>query len=202
VLRAVAPRTGNRVVCYCDDCQSFAHFLGRADAVLDAAGGTDIFQTSPARLELTAGREQLACMRLRPGSNVIRWFARCCRTPIGNTPADPRLILVGVIHACMDLRAAGASADALLGPVRGSAFPRFARGDRAQLPKKLSLLHFARLVRLMLGARLRGDQRRSPFFRADGSPAVTPHVLGEDELRDVTRSLHPNGRPPSARSPR
>ncbi len=48
----VSANRGNRVVCYCDDCQSFAYFLGRADQILDAHGGTDIFQTSPARLEM------------------------------------------------------------------------------------------------------------------------------------------------------
>ena len=29
VLRAVSSRRGNRLVCYCDDCQSFAHFPRR-----------------------------------------------------------------------------------------------------------------------------------------------------------------------------
>jgi hypothetical protein len=38
----VSPSSGFRFVCYCGDCQAFAHFLDRAD-VLDAAGGTDIF---------------------------------------------------------------------------------------------------------------------------------------------------------------
>ena len=39
----VSPSTGFRFVCYCGDCQAFARFLRRTD-VLDAAGGTDIFQ--------------------------------------------------------------------------------------------------------------------------------------------------------------
>jgi hypothetical protein len=163
VLHDAAPGRGNRVVCYCDDCQAFPHWLGCADSVLDAAGGTDIFQTSPARLEITAGGEQLACLRLSPSSNVLRWFARCCRTPIGNTPADPRFVLVGVIHACMDFAAAGRTADEVLGPVRGSAFPQFARGDRARLPKKVGMGHLVRLARIILTARLRGDLKRSPF---------------------------------------
>jgi hypothetical protein len=38
-----SPRTVNRVVRYCDDCQAFAHQLGRAD-LLDRHGGTDIVQ--------------------------------------------------------------------------------------------------------------------------------------------------------------
>ena len=31
-----SPQKVNRVVCYCDDCQAFAHQLGRADRFLKA----------------------------------------------------------------------------------------------------------------------------------------------------------------------
>ena len=185
VAREVSGDRGNHVVCYCDDCQAFAYYLGRADWILDAHGGTDIFQTSPARLEITSGHEHFACMRLRPRSHVVRWFASCCRTPIGNTPAEPRVPFVGVIHSCLDQKATGLSADALLGPVRGSAFPRFARGDPAQLPKKLGVLHILRMVGIIVGARFRREQRRSPFFHADGKLKVTPHLLSAEELRAV-----------------
>jgi hypothetical protein len=44
IARDVAPSTINHCSCYCDDCQAFAHFLGRADAILDAHGGTEIAQ--------------------------------------------------------------------------------------------------------------------------------------------------------------
>jgi hypothetical protein len=43
-----SPRTVNRIVCYCDDCQAFAHRIGRAD-LLDAHGGSDIVQVRPHR---------------------------------------------------------------------------------------------------------------------------------------------------------
>jgi hypothetical protein len=187
-LRSVGPRGGNRCICYCDDCQSFAHFLGRADAILDPHGGTDIFQTSPARLEISAGMEHLACMQLRPGSNLVRWYASCCWTPIGNTPAARRLPFVGVIRSCMDVAATGSSADAVLGPVRGSVFRRFARGDQAALPRRLPLAQILRLVGMALAARLRRDQRRSPFFDAQGRLKVAPRVLSPEELRAVEAS--------------
>ena len=185
VLRSVSARNGNRCICYCDDCQSFAHFLGRADSILDSHGGTDIFQISPARLEIAAGREHLACMQLKPGSHVFRWFASCCRTPIGNTPADRRVPLVGMIHSCLELRATGLPADEALGPVRGSGFRRFARGDPAQLPYPRSALMILRMSRLILAARFRRDQRRSPLLGVDGAPTVSPHVLSAQELQAV-----------------
>ena len=43
VASNVSRSAGLRFACYCKDCQAFARFLDRAD-VLDAAGGTDIFE--------------------------------------------------------------------------------------------------------------------------------------------------------------
>jgi uncharacterized protein DUF6151 len=83
-----SPSSGFRFGCYRKDCQAFARFLGRPD-VLDQAGGTDIFQMPPGRVELTAGADALRCVNL--GSRgVFRWYSDCCRTPVANT-AGPRL---------------------------------------------------------------------------------------------------------------
>jgi hypothetical protein len=77
----VSPSAGFRFVCYCTDCQAFARFLGRPD-VLDAAGGTDIFQMPPAHLKLPAGTDALRCLCL--SAKVLRWYtdlrAICHRT--------------------------------------------------------------------------------------------------------------------------
>jgi hypothetical protein len=186
----VSGRRGNRLVCYCDDCQSFAHFLGRADEILDSHGGSDIFQMSPARLELTEGTAHLACMQLKPGG-LLRWYADCCKTPIGNTLRSPGVPFVGLIHSFVDHAGDGRARDETLGPARASVNARFAVGDRAQLDAHdrappLMLLRFARIL---LMARLRGDQRRSPFFDAEtGKPSATPHVLTPDELSSVERA--------------
>jgi hypothetical protein len=37
------------------------------------------------------------------------------------------------------------------------------------------------VVRLILGARLRGDHRRSPFFTPAGAPVATPVFIGTGE---------------------
>ena len=63
VASDVSPSSGFRFICYCKDCQAFAHFLERLE-VLDPAGGTDIFQMSPARVKLTAGTDAVRCLRL------------------------------------------------------------------------------------------------------------------------------------------
>ncbi len=184
VVRGVSARIGNRLVCYCDDCQLFAHFLGAPDTILDANGGTDIFQTSSARLEITRGAERLACMRLRRGG-LMRWFAACCRTPVANTMATPGVPFMGMIHSCAD-HGSDSAREADLGPVRARVNGRFATGDRTDLDAhaRAPVSLIARFARIVLTARLRGDHRRSPFFDAEtGRPRVQPVVLDESELR-------------------
>ncbi len=187
VARGVSGERGNRIVCHCDDCQSFAHFLEGADQILDAHGGTDIFQMSPARLEITQGVGHLACMRLKPGG-LLRWYADCCRTPIGNTLAWRQAPFVGLIHSCTDHASDGRSRDEVLGPVRARVQARFAKGDRAQLDAhdRAPAALFLRVLTIILMARLRGDHARSPFFDPQtGEPIAPPRVLTGDELRAV-----------------
>ena len=190
LVRDVSSNRGNRLVCYCDDCQSFAHFLGRADQILDSHGGTDIFQMSPARLQITEGAEHLACMRLT-AKGLLRWYTDCCKTPIGNTVSTRQVPFVGLIHCCTDHAADGRSRDAALGPVRARVFARFAKGDRTELDAhdRAPVSMFLGFAGFLLMARLRGDHKHSPFFEArTGEPIVTPRVLSEDELNEIERT--------------
>ena len=132
VASDVSPSTGLRVVCYCKDCQAFAHFLERAD-VLDPAGGTDIFQMPPGRVKLTAGTDAMRCLRL--SNKVLRWYTDCCRTPIANTAAGPRFPVIGVVHSFMDHAADSRSRDEVLGPPLCRIYERSAAGlSRATRP--------------------------------------------------------------------
>jgi hypothetical protein len=183
VARGVSGDCGNHIVCYCDDCQSFAHFLERAEQTLDAHGGTEIFQTSPARLEITAGADRLACMRLTH-KGLLRWYAACCRTPIGNTLASRQVPFVGLVLGCVD----HASRDEVLGPIRARLNTRFAKGNPGQAgaSERVPLALIVRLLWLGFAARLRGDHRRSPFFdRTTGAPVSPPRVLTAAELAAV-----------------
>src|SRR3954452_9059719 len=83
VVANAAPQKVNRIVCYCDDCQAFAHQLGRPD-LLDAKGGSDIVQMAPAAVSFTQGRQHIVGLRLKP-NGLYRWYANCCKTPVGNT---------------------------------------------------------------------------------------------------------------------
>jgi hypothetical protein len=179
VANEVAPYTGFRFVCYCGDCQAFARFLGRPD-VLDAAGGTDIFQMPTGRVKLIAGTNAVRCLHL--SKKVFRWYTDCCQTPIGNT-AGPRFPVVGVIHSFMDHEADARSRDEALGAPLCRIFERSAVGPLApNAPAPLSLSHFPRRVSTLLSWWLRGLGRPNPFFDDQtNAPLSVPRVLTPSE---------------------
>jgi hypothetical protein len=180
VASKVSPATGFRVFCYCRDCQAFAHFLQRQD-VLDAAGGTDIFQMPPSRVTLTKGANHVRCVRLS-WSGAYRWDTDCCRTPIGNT-AGPRVPLIGVIHCFMDHQGEGHSRDVVLGPPLCRIYERHAVGPlppMAAPPPSLRIL--IRRTSTLFGWWIRGLARPSPFFDdRTNAPCSAPRVLTSSE---------------------
>ena len=173
VAQGVTPDVGNHCVCFCNDCQAFAKFLGRASDVLDAHGGTDIFQLSQARVRFTHGVDRVACVRLSP-KGLARWYASCCNTPIGNTLATPAVPFVGVIRAFVSEPASDA-----LGPIRSRAYRPSATGDKATIPRDIQpqWRMLLRMMGLFLRWRLRGDHKHSPFFDPSGAPLKKPRTL-------------------------
>ncbi len=121
---------------------------------------------------------------------LLRWYAGCCRTPLGNTLPMPSVPFVGVIHACIE---GGADSIGLaLGPVRARVWGKFAKGDTSGLDKLYASAPLPMVLRvggLLLKWRLRGDHKRSPFFdAATREPRVAPHVLSPDELGEVIKA--------------
>jgi len=84
VARACTGTSGNRVVCCCGDCQAFAEYLQCEEDILDEFGGTEIYQTSQAQVEISSGQDQLKSMRLKR-KGLLRWYTGCCNTPVANT---------------------------------------------------------------------------------------------------------------------
>lgn len=175
-------RTGNRVICYCDDCQAYAHWLERADELLDDRGGTEVYQLTPAQLTITAGVDQVRCMRMSP-KGLMRWHTACCKTPLGNTMPKAKMPFVGIPHLFWDDAAEAGARDRLLGPVRAAIQGRFARGGEVPPgahPKAPPLL-LLRILRQMGVAFALRRYRPSPFFDARGRPVVKPQVISKDE---------------------
>ncbi len=180
VAGEVSPSNGFRFVCYCKDCQAFARVLDRPD-VLDAAGGTDIFQMPPGRVKLTAGGDAVRCLRF--SGKVFRWYADCCRTPIANTAATSHFPFLGLVHSFMSAEAEGRSRDEVIGPPLCRIYERSAMAPfPPNAPPPPSFGMFARRGSKLLGWWLRGLGRPSPYFDDHtNAPLSTPRVLTPSE---------------------
>jgi hypothetical protein len=180
------PAGANRAVCYCRDCQAFARFLGQASETLDAQGGSDIVQTLPKNVTFTQGLEALACMRLTE-KGMIRWYASCCKTPIGNTLANYKISFIGLLHNCLEN--SGQPLQDSFGAVRARMNPGGALGE----PKPKATGAGAVIwwfLKTVLKARFNGDYRHTPLFK-DGKPIVAARVISSAE-RD--RAMQPQPR--------
>lgn len=170
----ITPSNGLRVVCCCDDCQSFAHFLERSDDILDEFGGTDISQTSQAQIIIERGAEHLRSVKLKP-KGLVRWYTDCCKTPIGNT-MNGAMPFIGVIHNFMD---DDGVRDANLGPVQHYVMSQHALKPpvHPQTAEKFPIGVTFKIVRKMAAWKLRGMHKPSAFFNDDGKPVSRPVLV-------------------------
>ena len=181
VIDPASASVGRRVVCMCLSCQTYARWLGDADALLDAHGGSDIYQTAPARVRLEVGHEHVRCARLSP-KGLLRFYAGCCRTPLANMVPSPGLPFVGIARACLE------HPEETIGPVTMYIHTRFATQPvpaGVHDPGKLSLLGIG--LGLLMD-RIRGRHQPNPFRNEDGTPIHAPETLSKDE-RDRLRAL-------------
>ncbi len=173
-----------RGICYCKDCQSFAHFLGKQQEVLNDLGGTDIVPVAPRGVVFTQGKEWLACMKLGP-KGLLRWYTKCCNTPIGNTSTNNKLPYAGLVHDCLEQD--GVALEQSFGPVRMQVNPQSAKGPVSAKSAGTAPAMIKWIV-MMLREWITGSYRQSPFFVADtGEPVVLPMVLTLQE-RNALRS--------------
>jgi len=172
----------------CDDCQAYAHFLGKAKQVLDANGGTDIFPVTPSHLKITAGAEHLKCLRLSP-KGMFRWYAGCCKTPIANSMPSPQFPFAGVIHTIMDHSADNQTRDEALGPIIARVQGKHGigplpPGTHPTAPLSLIL----NTLRFLLLAWIKKQHKPSPFFDlTTGKPKVEPYILTPSERQGLRK---------------
>lgn len=175
-----SPRSVNRVVCYCDDCQAFAHQLDRAD-LLDAHGGSDIVQVAPASLTFAQGQHQIVGLRLTP-NGLYRWHAHCCNTPVGNT-MSPRIPFVGILAQAFE------NPDHAFGKPVGAIFGKCAVGEAPPGSTGLNLPLLLGAIGHVLGWRLSGKTWPHPFFARDTRAPVYPFSVIDRERRGALRQL-------------
>jgi Family of unknown function (DUF6151) len=174
IASGVTADSGIRVVCCCDDCQTFAHYLDREDVILDEYGGTDIFQMPMSHLKITEGIEKIRCVRLSQ-KGMFRWYTACCKTPIGNTMSSS-VPFIGLIHNFVK---DPGICEKNFGPVLGYIQTKFAKHA---LPSRLNQSAFpigiiTRWLSKVILWKLQGLNKPSSFFDSSGKPISVPHIL-------------------------
>lgn len=177
-----AAASGTRLTCYCQDCQAYAHALGAARHVLDRFGGTDVVTTLQQHVRITKGADALACLSLSE-QGMLRWYASCCNTPIGNTTRDPKLSFVALAHNCL-----GDALETEFGADSTQVNTTSAKGKVASSAVS-QLFSTARIIGSVLKARANGSWKQSPFFRPGTlKPVAKPRVLSSEERTRYTRT--------------
>ena len=141
-VQAFPKNTPGRLKCYCDDCQSYLHYLRRGD-LLDENGGTEVIPAYPADVKILSGREHLNCTRLSD-KGMFRYSTSCCNTPVANTrPNTPWLGFLRRVYTVVDADLL----DRTFGPVRSSIMGRFAKGTPpAGTPKTFNMKAFVTVM--------------------------------------------------------
>ncbi len=120
-------------------------------------------------------------------AGLVRWYASCCNTPIGNTLSNRKLSFVGLIHNCLEID--GRSVNDALGIAHMRVNCQSAKGMVESSATAL-IAGLMRLAAMMLTARLTGRYRLTPFFARDtGRLIVAPKVLTADERQRLRQAV-------------
>ncbi len=169
-------RAYTRGTCYCHDCQAYARWLARP-GLMDECGGSDVVPMSPGGVRITEGVEHVACLSLSD-KGILRWYAACCRTPLGNTPRSGRIPYLGLPTTCLD--ASPASVDAALGPRDRIVLNAGSATCEVKPTPVAFFLGGLNIARHLVAGKL-GARPPSPFLDASGRWLRTPQVLGAAE---------------------
>jgi hypothetical protein len=171
----IVPGAFFHVHCLCCDCQNFSKHLNRQDQLLDAHGGTELFQTYPNLMKITEGQDKIACIQ-HTKKGLYRWYTTCCNTPLANTMNKANVPFVGISVKLMQF-ANDAEKLKTLGPVTMKAFGKYAIGE---MPKdahaKFPLSYMPKIIGFMIKGMLGKKNKPSPFFK-DGKPVAEAKVL-------------------------
>ena len=184
VIEQAGPKQGDRVVCHCLDCRDLVRHLGQEARILDAHGGTDLYQSRCARVTIHTGKDRLASLHMT-AAKTLRWYAGCCDTPLFNTYANGKLPYITTLLANTE----PAARDRLLGEPRGHLFIDQAIGDTRDLRAMSFNALLRRFLVRMIKDLIAGDRRRSALFDPETlEPIASPRRLTADEQRALGRA--------------
>ena len=106
---------------------------------------------------------------------MLRRYASCCNTPIGNTPRDIKTSYVGLVHSC--LASNSPSLQESFGPIRMVLNTKSAKGYVQATPLR-NLVAMVGLMKSVIRARLNGTYKRNPFLGKNGhTHRATPRTF-------------------------
>jgi hypothetical protein len=108
---------------------------------------------------------------------ILRFYASCCRSPIGNMLARRRSPFLGLVQPFMD-PGPGRALEDVIGPVILYARSEAATAPLpANRPKPNMILGFAHVFKVIGASVLFGKHTPTPFFDANDKLVVTPEIL-------------------------
>ena len=187
----ISPKRVLRLKCMCDDCQTYAHFLGREKEILDEWSGSEICQMMPAQVSITAGEDSLRCLRQSP-KGLLRWYAGCCHTPIANQVANPKMPFIGIYRLFMESKDESQLTEmigALAGRTQGRFSPQKDENPPANFHARASLPILWKSSGLLLRGFLKKTNARSPFRNENGQLLQEPTVMTLDERKRLREKV-------------
>lgn len=166
-LHDVTQKAGTQLQCHCADCRRAIVFLGQPDP---GADGVIYYQTSPSHVTFDKGGDTIQAF-IWKNTKLLRWYAPCCNAPLFNTLHSPKWAFASMITDRLDDPTA-------LGPVRARAFVPKPNGKQGYEGMFSFMGGFAKRV---IGARLSGSWKQTPFFDADGSPITKVKTLTSED---------------------
>ncbi|MBR0551194.1 hypothetical protein J7S20_01600 [Sphingomonadaceae bacterium LXI357] len=179
-LRDVDTLTGDHLVCHCSDCLAFVRFCDpdRVPAVID---GVQLFQTRVSRMAITLGKELIACVHLTD-KPMLRWYSKCCRTPLFHTVHSGWYPFVTIHVAILDYDRRAAA----IGEPRGHTFVSNVPAALRNFREVSRFGIMARFTVRMWNDLVSGDFRRAELFEpASLKPIVEPRRLTISERAEL-----------------
>lgn len=161
---SVVPGSFFHVECLCSDCQQFANHLGISDKILNSYGGTELFQTYPAHMQINSGQDEISCVQLQE-KGLYRWHTACCNMPLGNTINSASMPFVGIPVKLMQF-ADEQEKVSILGPITLKAFGNDSIGEMPNdAHPKFPITYMPKIIFFMLKGWLGKKNAPSPFFQ-------------------------------------
>lgn len=171
----VVPGSFFHVHCLCCDCQGFASHLNNKEKILDKHGGSELFQTYPAFMEISGGQDKIGCVQLRD-KGLYRWHTTCCNMPLANTMSSSKIPFVGVSVKLMKFANEQEKMETL-GPVSIKAFGKYSIGE---MPKdahsSFPTSYIPKILSFMVKGIFKKKNKPSPFFNGK-EPMAKVNVL-------------------------